>query len=87
MFAQDLIGMKAIRTKPTSQGDHSYTDTPIIILKATESHIVFKYPDDSIDARIFGNETRVLNLRWCDDGWVGYEQLINLQDTESPGLM
>lgn len=73
MKAIDLIGKNAIRTAPT-YGDWSYTDTPILIINATNNHIIFKAIGRK--AKIFGEEIRILNSRWCDDSWIDFDELI-----------
>lgn len=103
MNATQLIGKKAIRTKPcklkeaeqtppmfgmlamgigTATHDYSYSREPIIILAATESHIVYKHTDDSVYAKM-GNgkvETHILDSRWCDDNWTDYDELMKLAE-------
>jgi hypothetical protein len=107
MYATQLIGKKAIRTKPCSLSikgeddspsmgfmgimagtqtgtryDYSYTDEPLIILAATESHIIIKYPDDSLLSRMGGGKDKphILNCRWCDDNWADYDELMKLAE-------
>jgi hypothetical protein len=108
MFATQLIGKKAIRTKPCSLSikgeaddipfmglmgigtgtgagiryDYSYTDEPLIILAATESHVIVKHPEDSFLVRHVGNEPRILDCRWCDENWTDYDELMKLAEPE-----
>lgn len=95
MRAIELIGKKAIRTKPVTLGrrddfggifgmnrgegeseynyDYSYTSSPILIINATDSHIVYTYPEESL----FGKDDKphILDVRWNDDNWVPYDSL------------
>lgn len=80
MQARDLIGHLAIRTKPTSYGDHSYTDSPLRILAVTENHIACGYPKESVFAHILGNKPHILDYRWLDDNWTDYDELMRLAD-------
>ena len=80
MYAQQLIGKLAIRTKATSKGsvfDNSYTATPLLIINATDSHIVYEYPEDSTVFKVFGCRIGILNYCFCDDAWIDYNELIN----------
>lgn len=99
MYATELIGKKAIRTKPcewdrnpspfsmgigvetkTKTQDYSYSSEPLVILAATESHIVVKYPEGSFNARHLSDEPRILDSRWCDDNWTDYDELMKLAE-------
>lgn len=75
MRATELIGKKVIRTAPTSHGDYSYTSNPIIIINATDEHIIYKYPSNNC-FNYFENKERVLNFTWCDDKWIDYKKLV-----------
>lgn len=78
MKAIELIGKKAIRTAPTKTcGDYSYTDTPLLILKATDTHIVYQHCND-FEVKMFGTEPRILRCDYCDDNWTDYDELINV---------
>lgn len=74
MKATELIGKLALRTKPVQYGngtkDNSYGDEPMLILKATDTHILYKRSS-------FGENTceGILNHCWCDDGWTDFEEL------------
>jgi hypothetical protein len=89
--ATELIGKKAIRTAPVMEkvetncdgflfngrivekSNYSYTEAPIKILKATDSHIV--YEREKFDGE---KVISVLNLKYCDDNWTDYDELIKL---------
>lgn len=102
MYANQLIGKRAIRNKPvklreegeggfgfvgvqTATYDYSYTSEPILILAATESHIVYQYAGR--DLAILGEEKRILNCRYCDDGWANYDELMELAEESNMKLM
>lgn len=76
MLASELIGKKAIRTTHTTMAGgtvcRSFMDDPIIILKVTDSHIVYRY----IDKSYMGNEPYILTYEYCDDNWIDYDELI-----------
>lgn len=75
MKAQELIGKWAIRTKPTrDMGDRSYTDTPLFILKADNSHIVCMHYEECLRSK----ESHILNDDFCDNNWIDYKKLISL---------
>ena len=77
MKAIELIGRNAIRTAPTEViGDRSYTNSPILILNATDSHIVYKHAG-SFEKKIFGDATRVLGPDFADENWADYDELMN----------
>ena len=69
MKATELIGKKVLRTK----GD-DFTEFPIIILAATDTHIVFD-DDPYSTANINTENFMVLDQNWCDDNWVDYDEL------------
>ena len=74
MKASELVGKRAIRTKPVDLGngskDYSYTTSPIEIVKVTDNHIVHKY-------KMFGEEhVSILGERWMDNNWIDYNELI-----------
>ena len=75
MNAKQLIGHNAIRTAATSLGDNSYTETPLLIVHATDTHVVTKHVRD-LDKRLFGTNPHVLNYTWCDDNWIDYDELV-----------
>jgi hypothetical protein len=74
MKLEKLVGKKIVRTKPVQYengvSDHSYTTTPLLLLKVTEHHMVVK-------SDILDNES-LLGSRWMDDNWVDYDELINI---------
>ena len=105
MYATELIGKKAIRTRPCSLSikgeddsplmglmgmatrtgaryDYSHTSEPLIILAATESHIITKRLDDSFIVKMSDgkNKPHILDCRWCDDNWTDYDELMKLAD-------
>lgn len=99
MYANQLIGKKAIRVKPVPLGtyggfglfgeveqnyDYSYTSDPIIILAATENHIVYKYPENHHFA---STDKHILDSRWCDDNWTDYDELLELASETNMKLM
>jgi len=70
MEAKELVGRWAIREKgvvvnPSGLIDYSYThgDSPIFIIKVTDSHIIFQ-------DEIFGDKKFILEKRWLDNNWV-----------------
>jgi hypothetical protein len=100
MYAGELIGKLAIRTAPVDRGerevgysgvvtrclDNSFTDSPIIILAATESHIVFKY-DSNHDPILDDGKRQVLNYEYCDDNWTSWDDLMSLADEKNIELL
>lgn len=78
MKACDLIGKNAIRTQPVDLGngmrDHSYTDSPVHIINATDSHVVYEYLPEY--DKILAGRTRIMNYRWCDDNWIDFDFLL-----------
>ncbi len=95
MYANQLIGKLAIRTGPVDRGnqevgfgtssiitrniDNSFTNNPILILAATESHIIYKYTENG--------KRYVLNYEFCDDKWTSWDDLMKLADEEHIELM
>ena len=79
MKATELIGKTAIRTNYATRvnglKDDSYTDRPIVIKYATDTHIVFTYTKNYT----FYNSGKfnVLNYEFCDDNWIDYDELIS----------
>jgi len=77
MYAKELIGRKAIRTAPAMYMngviDNGFTNVPIWIRSATDSHIVFSYLDES---GFDQEKIHVISADFCDDNWVDYDQLI-----------
>ena len=84
MKATELIGRRAIRTKPIEMNressslfpaknslDYSYTQQPIDILYATDSHIVYDYENYKQE-----RENRILSCQFCDDNWIDYDELM-----------
>lgn len=81
MKASVLIGKRALRTAPISNGDHSFSSgDPIIILAATEHHIVFRHT--GYFKTITGGKVQTLDSRWVDDNWTDYDELMRLAGIE-----
>lgn len=79
MNAKNLIGKNAVRTRPACKyGDRSYMDSPILILKVTDDHIIYKHTEKYMNERI-----SVLPYEWCDDNWIDYDELVSLDKTVS----
>ena len=81
MTAKQLIGKTAIRIKHTTYAggciDRSFTSTPIEIINATDTHIVYKHAKGSVEAKIFkSDEPRILPYEFCDDNWIDYTELL-----------
>lgn len=90
MYAYELIGKKAIRTKPVVLGkdagmfgmgvqvitrhDYSHTTSPVLIVGATENHILYK----SLDSFLDNTRVHILDCRWCDNNWIDYDELMEL---------
>jgi hypothetical protein len=78
MKAIELIGKQAIRKAPitysTGATDHSYTNEPVIILKATDTHIIFKHPEGTIFS---SDKLHILDCRWNDNNWIDYDELMS----------
>lgn len=73
MYAENLIGKKAIRVARTKDtGDRSYTDHPLIIKRANSYRIVFEYGDDWHRKYMDKNE-HILGSDFCDDNWVEFK--------------
>lgn len=100
MYPHELIGKKAIRTKPcilsparvgmfgmpeAESLDYSYSHDPILIVAATENHVLFKRVNP-----LFKEDTdkvSVLDCRWVDGNWTSYDDLIKLSLPEHQQLM
>jgi hypothetical protein len=79
MFAKDLVGKLAVRTKASSLGDNSYTTSPVLIVKAADAHIVIRFTKEDPIGRMFNvphDRTHLLNYTFCDDAWTDFEELI-----------
>jgi hypothetical protein len=82
MKATELIGKKAIRTARTAKiGDGSYTDRPLLILKATDNHIVYAHCAD-FEVKMFGAELCILGCDFCDDNWTDYDELMAIKSAK-----
>lgn len=90
MHPQQLIGKKALRTKPTIQGDYSFTSrNPVVILACTESHIVIEHTGGDKEMMLShkGDAKSVLNCAYIDDNWTSYDDLMNLANDKHIQLM
>lgn len=76
MKATELIGKIAIRTEPTKTcGDWSYTESPLLILDATESHVLAVYANkEELMVKILGNKPFILRADFVD-GWADYQPI------------
>jgi hypothetical protein len=82
MKATELIDKKAIRTKCANLAggmvDRSLLDRPIKIIKATDSHIVYK------DVKGYGfgmnddwyEKLQILSYEYCDNNWTDFDKLM-----------
>lgn len=62
-------GGDSVREVPS----YYHCTTPILILNATEHHIVYeRYPKPSNERP----EPYILDLRYCDENWIDYEELM-----------
>jgi hypothetical protein len=52
---------------------YAYTQDPIKILKATDHHIVFEREWLGV------KKTSILDCRYCDNNWIDYDELMNLE--------
>jgi hypothetical protein len=81
MKLEKLVGKNIVRTKPVSLGtssgflgngqenfDYSYTTSPLLLCKVTESHLVV--------ITEHSDSERLLDNRWMDENWVDYDELI-----------
>lgn len=77
MNAKELIGKEAIRTAPTNLPDYSYCSEPVLIVNATENHVVIKSKMcHGKNANYDDIRPHVLDCRFADDNWTGYKELI-----------
>lgn len=79
MKAEQLIGKKAIRRYHTTYAggtvDRSFMESPIKILVATDSHIIYQYVKES--KWIDDIKTKhILSYEYCDDNWIDYDCLM-----------
>ena len=77
MKAIDLIGRKAIRTTHATYAhgmiSRSFMEEPIVIRNATDTHIVYTYPEGDICC---SDKLHVLSYEYCDENWIDYDELI-----------
>lgn len=100
MFPHELIGKKAIRTKPcvlnpvkvgvfgmpeSETLDYSYTRDPIVIVAATENHVLFKRVDSLFKED--ADKISILDCRWVDGNWTDYDDILKLALPEHQKLM
>lgn len=64
-----------VETKAKTQ-DYSYSSEPILILAATENHIVYTSRHNAFDR----DSKHILDSRWCDDNWTDYDELMKLAE-------
>jgi hypothetical protein len=72
MRPQELIGKRAIRTKPVSYGDYldnSFSVNPIRIIKVTNDYILYEYC-------AFPGLAALLDEKWLDDNWADYDEWV-----------
>lgn len=89
MNAKELVGKKAIRTTYTTYAhgtiNRSFMEEPIIIQKATDTHIVYTYPEEDICA---SDKLHVLSYEYCDDSWIDYDELVSgIEISESSDVL
>lgn len=86
MYPHELIGENALRTKPVDlkngNKDYSFTTSPLRILAVTENHIVVEILDS-----IHEDKKHILDLRWLDNNWSRYDDLMNLANEEHIKMM
>lgn len=99
MHPSQLIGKKAVRTKPVvrvsisilgavqENKDNSFTTEPIRILAVTEGHIIYQYSEDTPMGRIDKGEKRLLNSDYLDNHWTDYDELMKLADPKHIEMM
>lgn len=75
------VGREMLRTKPTINGDWSYTTTPILLLGFTSDGKI-RYRHLGIDAEIFGNDEYVLPLSFTDRNWITRKKAIKPKHNE-----
>jgi transcriptional pleiotropic regulator of transition state genes len=82
MKATELVGKLAIRTAPVvSNNDYSFMNSPLKIIKVTDFHIVYEYPEENSMSKIFADKNPyILHAEWLDDNWTDYSKLISEPD-------
>lgn len=60
-----------------SMPDYSYCSSPILIVNATDSHIIYHSKSFDKGEYDFDKEPRVLDCRYCDDNWTDYDSLVH----------
>lgn len=78
---KQYVGHEILRTKPTIDGDWSYTASPILLLGFTsDGRIRFRH--SGIEANIFGNDEYVLPLSFTDRNWITRKKAIKPKHNE-----
>ena len=82
MNAKELVGKRAIRTKPVMLENgsfcRSYTDDYVTIIKATDSHIIYKWSDKFLKVcQTANDDINIMSYEYCDENWIDYDELIS----------
>jgi hypothetical protein len=79
MIANNLVGKMAIRIHHVTYAgggtDRSFLDSPVKILKVTDSHIVCEYSTYSSEPSKI-----ILPYEYLDDNWTNYDKLIKMPE-------
>lgn len=78
---KQYVGHEMLRTKPTINGDSSYTDTPILLLGFTSDGKI-RYQHLGINAKIFDNDEHFLPLSFTDWNWITRKKAIKPKHNE-----
>jgi len=84
MYAKELIGHRVMRTKSIVRKngvrDTGFTHLAILIRNATDSMIVYTYPNGmGLDP----DKKHIAGIEYCDDNWVDCEPLLSSKEDES----
>jgi hypothetical protein len=71
--ANKFVGKLAVRTEKVKSGDGSFCTTPIMILKVTNNHIVYRWKPDYCE---YFTKEAILSGEWLDDKWTSYDELM-----------
>lgn len=74
------VGKNIIRTKPTKNGDWSYTDGEPIKFLGIDKTGKLHYQYTGKDTKIFGNGEFVLSRDFVDENWILFQEAINPQE-------
>jgi len=75
------IGLEIIRTKPTLEGDWSYTGEHILLVGFTlDGRIRYRVSDE--EALWFGNKEFILPLSFTDGNWITYNKALRAKHNE-----